>query len=308
MNPGYAMDRIPLADLEVFAAVARHGSFRRAALERGVTPSLLSQNLRRLEAQLGVVLLKRTTRSVAPSVAGKELFAQLEPALAQIADAVDLLNRYRDMPFGTLRLNAPGPIAHFVLAPLVARFQQAYPDIGVDISADAALTDIVKGGFDAGVRFADNLAQDAVAVPIGPPQRYAVVGSPSYFAAHGRPATPHDLATHRCIRRRFPGGTLFTWHFARDGESASVVPRGPLTVNDAHIALNAALHGAGLAYVHESYVLADVAAGRLERVLADWAPGLGVPYLYYPQQRYVPVPLRSFIDFARQHPMELATP
>lgn len=130
------------------------------------------------------------------------------------------------------------------------------------------MPDIVKGGFDAGVRFADDLAQDSVAVPIGPAQRYAVVGSPAYLAAHGRPATPQDLATHRCIRRRFPGGTLFTWHFARDGESASIVPRGPLTVNDAHIA----------------------------------------PYLHYPQQRYVPVPLRSFIDFARQQPVALALP
>lgn len=246
-----------------------------------------------------MVLLRRTTRSVAPSEAGQELLAHIEPALAQIADAVDRMNRYRDTPFGALRINAPAPIAQFLLAPLAAQFQQAYPDIGLEICADAAMTDIVKGGFDAGVRFADSLAQDVVALPIGPPQRYVVVGAPLYFATHQRPRTPADLADHACIRRRFPGGTLLTWTFSREGAVTSLVPAGTLTVNDAQIAVNAAVHGAGLAYVHQNYALAELAAGKLEQVLVDWSPGLGRPYLYYPRQRYVPASLRVFIDFVK---------
>lgn len=293
------MRNLSLPDLEAFAAVARHRNFRRAALERGVSPSLLSQTIRRLEEQLGVALLIRTTRSVAPSDAGEELLSQLGPALTQIQDAVDRVNRHRTTPLGVLRINAPAPVAQFLLAPLVARFLREHQGIRIEICADAAKTDIVQGGFDAGVRFEDDLAQDVVALPIGPPQRYAVVGAPSYFSAHPRPRTPADLAKHACIRRRFPGGTIFEWSFQRKGETARVTPQGPLTVNDAQIAVNAAVAGAGLAYVHENYALREIASNELLRVLQDWSPGLGAPFLYYPRQRYVPASLRAFIDFAK---------
>lgn len=288
-----------LPDLEAFAAVARHRSFRRAALERDVSPSLLSQTIRRLEEQLGVVLLKRTTRSVTPSQAGEDLLLQLGPALTQIQDAVDRVNQHRTSPIGTLKINAPAPIAQFLLAPLVARFVREHPAISVEICADAAKTDIVQAGFDAGVRFEDDLAQDVVAVRIGPAQRYAVVGSPSYFSAHPRPRTPADLARHACIRRRFPGGTIFEWSFQRDGKATQFTPQGTLTVNDAQIEVNAAIEGAGLAYVHENYALREIASQELIRVLQGWSPGLGAPFLYYPRQRYLPASLRAFVDFAK---------
>jgi len=294
------MKNIALSDLEAFASVAHHQSFRRAALERGVSVSLLSQIVRRLEEQLGVALLTRTTRSVSVTEAGQELLANLVPALARIHGAVDRVNRFRHTPKGMLRINAPAPIAQFLLAPLAGRFLLQHPDIGLEICADAGLKDIVQTGFDAGVRFDEELAQDMVAVPIGPPQRYAIVASPSYLAHHALPHAPADLATHDCIRQRFPGGTIFIWTFRRGGETASVLPQGPLTVNDAQVAVNAARHSIGLAYVHENYIHADIESGRLVRLLEDWSPGLGQPYLYYPKQRYMPAALRAFIDFVKQ--------
>jgi DNA-binding transcriptional LysR family regulator len=294
------MRNIALSDLEAFASVAHHQSFRRAALERGVSVSLLSQTIRRLEEQLGVSLLTRTTRSVSPTEAGEELLANITPAFAQISGALDRVNRFRDTPIGLLRINAPAPIAQFLLAPLVARFLRQHPDIGLEIYADAGMTDIVQAGFDAGVRFGEDLAQDMVAIPLGPSQRYAVVASPEYLLGHECPRIPPDLTGHPCIRQRFPGGTIFHWTFLHDKEEASVIPKGPLTVNDAQIAVNAARHGAGFAYVHENYVGADIETGKLVRVLEDWSPGLGQPYLYYPKQRYMPASLRAFIDFIKK--------
>lgn len=293
------MGKPALADLDALAAVARHRSFRRAALERGVSPALLSQTVRRLEEQLGLVLLRRTTRSVAPTAAGEQLLQQLNPALAQIRDAVDRVHQHRGTPMGLLRINAPAPIAQFLLAPLAAGFLRAHPQVEMEITADAAKVDIVQGGFDAGVRFVGDLDQDMVAVPIGPPQRYAVVAAPAYLANVPPPAVPGELADHACIRRRFQGGSLFTWSFRRRGQAVRVDPPGPLTVNDAQIAVNAAVAGMGIAYVHEQYALRELQEGRLVRLLDDWSPGLGRPYLYYPRQRYVPSALRAFIDFAR---------
>jgi DNA-binding transcriptional LysR family regulator len=293
------MRNVTLSDLEAFACVARHQSFRRAALERGVSVSLLSQTVRRLEEQLGVGLLTRTTRSVAPTEAGEELLANIAPAFSQITGALDRVNRFRSTPLGLLRINAPAPIAQFILAPLAGRFLAQHPDIRLEIYADAGMTDIVQSGFDAGVRFDEELAQDMVAISIGLPQRYAVVASADYLAARARPQAPQDLAEHSCIRQRFPGGTIFQWTFLRGKEAASVLPLGPLTVNDAQIALNAARHGAGFAYIHENYAQADFETGKLVRVLEDWSPGLGRPSLYFPKQRYIPASLRAFIDFLK---------
>lgn len=293
------MGKPALADLDALAAVARHRSFRRAALERGVSPALLSQTVRRLEEQLGLVLLRRTTRSVAPTAAGEQLLQQLNPALAQIRDAVDRVNLHRGSPMGLLRINAPAPIAQFLLAPLAADFLRTHPQVEMEITADAAKIDIVQSGFDAGVRFEGDLDQDVVAVPIGPPQRYAVVAAPDYLANVPPPRVPADLADHACIRRRFQGGSLFTWSFRKRGETVRVDPGGPLTVNDAQIAVNAAMAGMGIAYVHEQYARRELLDGQLVRLLEDWSPGLGRPYLYYPRQRYVPAALRAFIDFAR---------
>lgn len=293
------MRNVALADLEAFACVARHGSFRRAALERSVSVSLLSQTIRRLEEQLGVSLFKRTTRSLSLTEAGDDLLSNIAPAFTQIGGALDRVNRFRDSPIGLLRINAPAPVAQFLLAPLAARFLQKHPDMHMEICADAALTDIVQAGFDAGVRFGEELAQDMVALPIGPSQRYAVVASPAFLARHERPRAPAELDIRVCIRQRFPSGTIFHWTFRRDGEETSVVPQGALTVNDAQVAVNAAREGAGFAYVHENHVRNDLAAGTLVRVLEAWLPGLGRPYLYYPKQRHMPASLRAFIDFVK---------
>lgn len=295
------MQRTLLADLEVFAAVARQRSFRGTAQQLGVSPALVSQTVRRLEQELGVELFRRTTRSVALTVAGEQLLGPLAPALADIGAAVEQVNRHRSVPMGRLRINAPAPVAQFLLAPLVAEFQRSHPQIDMEIVAESAKIDIVKEGFDAGVRFDDDLQQDAVAVAIGPPQRYAVVAAPRYLSQRGAPRTPAALKQHACIRRRFQGGGLFEWVFRKKGRQVRVNPEGPLTVNDAVIAVQAAAAGAGIAYVNEHYVRREVEAGALVRLLEDWSPGLGQPFLYFPKQRHVPAALRAFVDFARVH-------
>lgn len=290
---------VAISDLEVFASVARNGSFRRAALERGVSVSLLSQTIRRLELQLGVSLFNRTTRSLAVTEAGKDLLAKLTPAFSQIGDALDYINHFRETAMGLLRINAPAPIAHFVLAPLAASFLGQHPDMALEIVSDAAFVDIVQAGFDAGVRFGGDLAQDMVAVPIGQPQRYAVVASPRYLAGRRVPETVGELDPSTCIRQKFPSGTIFPWSFHRGSETAMLTPRGAMTVTDALSALHAARHGAGFAYVLENYVIDEIERGSLVRVLDGWSPGLGRPYLYYPKQRHMPASLRTFIDFAK---------
>lgn len=199
---------VDFASLAAFTAVATHRSFRRAAVELGVSPSALSHSLRELEERLGVRLLNRTTRSVAPSDAGARLLGRLKPTLSDIVDALDEVNSFRDTPMGTLRLNASHQAALFVLAPLMARFLRAYPQMRLEIGTDDDLIDIVAGGFDAGLRFGESIGQDMVAVRIGPRQRWAVVGAPAYFEGRERPSTPHDLKDHECIRYRFHSGAL----------------------------------------------------------------------------------------------------
>lgn len=292
------MTRSVLPDLEVFALVARNKSFRAAATQRDVSVSLISQTIRRLEDQMGVTLLTRTTRSVTPTAAGLELLSQLDPGLAMIHKALERLNQHRGSPLGSLRINAPAPIAQFLLAGLAARFVAMHPGVSIEITADAAMTDIVRDGFDAGVRIDKDLQQDMVAVRIGAPQRYAVVGSPSYFSRRPVPRSPRDLAGHDCIQRRFPGGGLQAWDFQRRHVAPEAgAPR--LVVNDAQVGVNAAVAGGGLTYVHEKYVERELAAGELVRVLENWSPGIGPPYLYYPRQRFLSAAMRAFVDFCR---------
>lgn len=290
--------RSQLPELELFAAVARHGSFTRTAKERKVSTSLVSQSIRKLEAQLGIVLLKRTTRSVALTAAGAELLGSLEPGLRLIQDAVEGINAHRSSPIGIIRINAPAPIAQFRLAALAARFTREHPDVTIEITAEAARQDIVREGFDAGVRFGSDVPQDMVAVRIGPPQRYAVVGAPGYFDGRPPPRSPRELSAHECILRRFPSGSMQKWEFQRrPGKVQLPAPR--IVVNDAQIAATAAVEGGGLAYLHEKYVERELATGELVRALQAWSPGIGPPYLYYARQRYLPAALRAFIDFAR---------
>ena len=300
------MKGVSLVDLEVFAAIARTGSFRKAATERGVSASALSQAMRNLEERLGVRLLNRTTRSVAPTEAGERLLRQLGPALDQIGEAVDQVNRFRQTPAGAVRINAPAPAVEHVLAPLIKPFLQAYPEVALEIISDAALVDIVEQGFDAGVRFGEELARDMIAVPLGPSLRYAVVGAPDYIARHGRPHEPTDLLTHACIRHRFPGGTIFGWEFEKAGQQVTIVPEGRLTLNDARHVTQAAIDGLGLARVLEDFVREPLAAGRLVELLADWSPRIPSWFLYYPSRRHVPAALRAFLDFIRKRKWPLS--
>ena len=208
------MSRPNLAELEVFFAVAEARSFRKAAADRGVSASAMSQAMRSLEERLGVRLLNRTTRSVAPTEAGAQLLQRLGPALAEVAEAVDGVNSFRSKPQGTVRINAPAPAIDFILAPLAQTFLDAYPDVALEFITDAAKVDIVSDGYDAGVRFGKQLAHDMIAVPLGGTLRYLIVGQPAYIAQHGAPQQPEDLLHHACIRQRFPGGEIFLWRFS----------------------------------------------------------------------------------------------
>ena len=290
---------IDLAGLDAFAAIARHRSFRRAAMERGVSASTLSQTLRTLEERLGMRLLNRTTRSVTPTEAGERLLARLVPVLSELGEAVDAINSLRDTPTGTLRLNVPAPVARLVLAPLVAEFLRLHPGLTLEIHVETAFIDVVAAGFDAGARYGESLAQDMIAVPMGPEQRYGVFAAPSYIARHGRPEVPEDLLRHACIRHRFPTGAPLAWEFEKDGRDIRIQPQGQLISSDPDIELRAAIDGAGCLMTFEGFARPAVEAGQLVELLAEWCPPFPGPYLYYPSRRLVPAPLRAFIDFIK---------
>ena len=291
--------RIDPSDLATFLAIARHRSFRAAATELGVTASALSHALRNIEERLDVRLINRTTRSVALTEAGARLFERISPAFRDIADALEDLNSFRGRPAGTLRFNAARQSAQLVLLPIVTRFLKAFPEVQVEIVVNDALIDMVAAGFDAGVRFGEIIAADMIAVPIGPRHRFAVVGSPAYFKSHKPPATPHDLKDLPCIRYRFTSGTIYRWEFERGGVELEIDVGGPLTINDQDLMLDAALDGAGLAFVFEAQATELIARRKLVRVLADWCPAYPGFFLYYPSRRQLPAALRAFVDFAR---------
>ena len=292
-NPG---DALPLAELQAFAAVAAARSFRAAAATLGVSPSALSHSVRALEARLGVRLLNRTTRSVAPTEAGARVLASLAPALAEIRHAVDDAVSQARTPQGRLRLNTPRAAAELVLLPLVASFLVAHPRMAVEINCDDALVDIVASGFDAGVRFGESLQADMVALPVGAPQRFCVVASPDYLAHHGAPAEPAQLTAHACINLRFPSGRLYAWQFARGGRAFDVQVQGSFTANDQTALLQAAEAGLGLAYVYAGHAVPLIAQGRLAAVLDDWLPPAEQLYLYYPSRRLQPAGFQARLD------------
>jgi DNA-binding transcriptional LysR family regulator len=288
-----------LSDLAAFVAVATRRSFRVAAVELGVSPSAVSHAIRGLEERLGVRLLNRTTRSVAPTEAGERLLARLQPAFRDIADAVEDVNAFRETPVGTLRLNLPRAAAPLILAPVMGRFLRENPGMQLEVVADDGLVDIVSAGFDAGIRLGERLERDMVAVRIGSDQRFAVVGSPAYFKGRKRPRTPHDLRDHACIRYRFPSGAMFRWRFAKNGEALEIDVDGPITLGDQELMVSAALDGIGLAFAFEGRVQHLVRQRRLVRVLADWCPPFEGFFLYYPSRRQVPAGLRAFIDVVK---------
>ncbi|AKU97862.1 Transcriptional regulator, LysR family [Labilithrix luteola] len=288
------------ADLRAFMAIATHGSFARAAKHLRVSPSALSQTLRGLEERLGVRLLNRTTRSVAPSEAGARLLARLGPAMTELESAVAEVTHTRERPAGTLRITMPHQ-AMTLLGPLLGRFYTAYPEVVLDIMVDDKLADIVKDGFDAGIRIGERLEKDMIALKLGGDFEMIAVGTPEYFAQHGIPKHPRDLHRHRCINWRWPtDGSLYRWEFARGKQTLEIAVEGPLVVTDVELALHGALDGVGIAYLFHPSVLRYVEDGRLMRVLEPWSPGFPGLHLFYPSRRHIPRPLRAFVDFLRK--------
>jgi DNA-binding transcriptional LysR family regulator len=294
------MKDFDLRDIDAFVAVARTRNFRRAAIEQGVAVSSLSQRLRDMEERLGVRLMNRTTRSVALTEAGESLLARVGPALADVGNALDHVRGLRGVPSGRLRINAPPPAIDLVLAPMVAPFLQAYPQIALEIVSDSGFVDIVATGFDAGVRYGEHLAQDMIAVSLGPEERYAVVAAPQYVAQHGRPKQPRDLLDHACIRIRYSSGLLPDWEFEKAGHVVKVAPRGNLIVTDVGLALRAAHDGLGFWAASEGYVRDAIKSGALISVLDDWCVPFPGPFLYYPSRRQPPPALAAFVAFVAE--------
>ena len=289
-----------MADLSTFALVAQHQGFRQAGRASGQSASALSEAVRRLENRLGIRLLLRTTRSVTPTEAGALLLSRLNPALNEVANALDVLNDLRDSPRGTLRLNVPVIAARFFLQPMVDQFLSAYPEITLELVVDNNFVDVVASGCDAGIRYGERLEQDMIAVPIGPrTQRFAVAASPAYLARRGVPEHPRDLLQHACLRGKFLSGAIYPWEFERDGQTLTVEPSGPLIVTPtvADIAVSAAIAGHGLIYLFEEWLEPYMASGQLQPVLQDWWLRFPGPFLYYSGRRHLPAPLRTFIEF-----------
>ena len=280
------MARRNVNDLLAFRAVAEERSFTRAAAHMGLSPSALSHAVRGLEERVGVRLLTRTTRSVSPTQAGERLLATIAPRFDEIEAELGAIAEMRDRPAGTIRITTGIHAAETILWPALAIFLSDYPDVTIEVNVDAGLVDIAAQQFDAGIRMGETLEQDMVAVPIGPNLRMTAVGSPDYFFEHREPRTPHDLAEHRCINLRFPTlGGLYAWEFEKGGRALNVHVEGQLIVNEIAIARQAAIDGAGIAYLPRDYVEGAVEDGRLCHVLEDWCPPFSGYHLYYPSRR-----------------------
>jgi DNA-binding transcriptional LysR family regulator len=294
------MRRADLADLAAFVAVADNLSFRAAASRVGVTPSALSHTMRHFEERLGFRLLNRTTRSVALTDAGLRLLDRLRPAVEEISRGLEDLKGEQERPFGRLRLYVTHLAGAAVIAPVWARFLSAFPDVQLEIHADAAPGDIVAKGFDAGIGPRDWAAADMIAVRVIGPMKVAVVGAPAYFAWRRPPRTPDELVRHSCIQyRRAADGAMFEWPFERDGKSRQISMDGRVIVNDTDLAVRAAVDGLGIAYAAEAVADPFLRSGQLLRVLEDWSPAFDGLFLYYPGHRQVPVALRALIDLLR---------
>jgi DNA-binding transcriptional LysR family regulator len=289
-----------MVELDAVAAVWRRGSFRAAALDLGMSSTALSRAVNGLEARLGVRLFNRTTRSVSLSEAGEQFIARVAPALAEIRSAMEGVNNLRDKPAGTLRISSGVGAARQILVPTVLEYLRRYPDMRVEV-VTGGLIDIVAEGFDAGVRTRDVAPGDMIAIPFGADQGFVVAGSPAYFEENPPPRTPGDLTRHRCIQgRRWPSRGIYRWEFVQGSEGLTLDVPGALTVSDPALIRDAALAGAGLAYMRKVWIAEDVAAGRLVSVLNEWMPSEPGLCLYYPGRRNVPASLRAFIDVIRE--------
>jgi len=292
-----------LSDLNAFLAVARAKGFRDGARASGGSASGLSEAVRRLEAQLGVRLLNRTTRSVVPTEAGQRLLERLGPALNEVEAALDTMDGFRNRPAGTLRLNVPVSAARLALPAIVPPFLAAYPEIRLEVIADDNFVDVLAAGCDAGIRYDERLEKDMIAVPIGPRvQRFATAASPAYLERRGRPEHPRDLLAHACLRARFPSGSMPPWEFEHDGELVQVDPSGPLIVQAGaatELSVDAAIGGSGVVYLFEDWLRPHFDSGALQPILEPWWQRFSGPFLYYPGRRLLPSPLRAFVDFIK---------
>ncbi|RFU44573.1 LysR family transcriptional regulator [Paraburkholderia sp. DHOC27] len=290
-------------DLAAFVSVARAGGFRDAARISGVSASSLSIAVRRLETRLGLRLLNRTTRSVAPTEAGLRLIEKLTPLFSEMEAALDVLNVFRDKPSGTLKLNVPSSTARTILPAVIAPFLKTYPDIRVEVVVEDGFVDVLSIGCDAGIRYDERLEQDMIAVPIGPRiQRFATAAAPAYLDERGRPQHPRELLSHACLRGQFAGGAMPTWEFERDGERVRLDPPGPLLVRPGaamDLAISSAVAGVGVIHLFEDMLRPHLDSGALEPILEPWWPSFSGPFLYYPGRRHLPAPLRAFVDFLK---------
>ncbi|QCL97791.1 LysR family transcriptional regulator [Agrobacterium tumefaciens] len=294
------MTRSVLADLDAVLSIARLGSFRAAALDLGISTTALSNAIAKLEQRLGIRLFNRTTRSVSLTDAGKTFVERVGPAVTDIHDAMLAAQSLQEVPTGTLRINAFATAAREVMEPLILSFIQRYPRVHIDLVTEGRIVDIVAAGFDLGLRPADLVPADMIAVPLGLTRSNAVVASPEFLQTHGRPAVPADLYRFRCIRARLPNNALFRWKFERDGKAVQIDVQGSITLDESSLVRIAAQNGVGLGYVMEADVREDIAAGRLVRVLEDWTPALAPLALYYPGRKNPPAAFTSFIQAARE--------
>lgn len=298
------MDPAQLPALAAFAAVARHGSFTRAAGETGVSPSALSQSVRTLEAQLKTRLFNRTTRRVALTEAGAQFLERVQPALAALSAAIDALDETRDQPAGTLRVTLPRIASELLVLPHLGEFARRYPQVRLELDLDDGFTDLVAAGFDAGIRLGESIAQDMVAIRLGGDVRIAVAAAPSYLERHPKPQTPDDLAAHNCLHYRFAtSGGIYRWEFVRPDDPQRVFDietRGHFVTNDMRTMVRAAEQGVGLLHVIEDHVREQLADGRLVRVLEAWSPTFQGFFLYTPSRAQMPAKLRALIDFLQE--------
>lgn len=294
------MSRSGLTELEAVLAIARRGSFRAAAVDLGLSTTALSNAVGKIERQLGVRLFNRTTRSVSLTDAGQSFVDRVGPALETIHEAMNAARSHQETPSGTLRINAFASAALEILSPLVVAFLRRYPQVHIDLVTEGRLVDVVAEGFDLGIRTADRVPSDMIAIPLGEARRFAAVVSPSYLRGRDVPRVPQDLLEHACIRVRLPNGALYRWHFEKDGQPVQIDVRGPITLDEATLARRAALEGVGVGFFMEPDVREDIAAGRLVPVLEDWTPPLAPLCLYYPSRRNPSAAFKAFVDLARE--------
>ncbi len=294
------LSRSDVADFLYFLAVAKHQSFRRAALEMAVTASALSHAITALEARRGVRLLNRTTRSVTLTAAGEELRSSIEEPLRAVAEAADNLNRFRDTPAGRVRISVLEDAVPLLLDPVMPAFVERYPEVEVDVSVSNRLIDVIGGGFDAGIRYGGTVPEDMIAQRLSPDIRWVAAASPAYLERFGVPVTPHDLQEHRCVRIRLGNDQVYQWEFERGDETVAITTPGAVTVDASHASLGFGLNGVGIIYAAEPILRPHIELGTLKPVLIDWASMGSGFHAYYSSRRQVPTALRLLIDLIRE--------